>query len=682
MSWISNLAQTYDQARKLDTDEINIPMPICHSIQNAHIEVVLDGEGNFIRDSCRVLDKTPTILPATEKSAGRSSGEAPHALGDKLHYLAADYSDYGGEKHNYYPGFIDQLTKWCESEYGHPCAQSVLTYLKKGRLVRDLVDAGIVHVDENGKLLRKWSDPDNDPPPLIKSLPKEAGKIEQGNALVRWVVEIPGRDNINTWSDRSLHESWINYEQQKPSISAMCYVTGEETSIAFSHPAKLRHSGDGAKLISSNDMAGYTFRGKFTDTKHSIEAHGYQAANVGSITSQKAHNALRWLLAKNDGLKNGDQRIISWARSAKPVPEFNCGTDKFALADIDVNEFDYVVSDELEETKSDISGEKRPDHCADLGQTFSRHLRNYMLSYRESLGAFETISIMAIDSATPGRMAMTYYNECSAQDYIERSIQWHEQHAWSQRRVKSYVDAKGKEKTYTAWIVGAPSPKVILETVYGDVLKSADSLKRNFYNRLLPCLIENTPLPSDFVRQSIANVCNPVAMEYWRWERALGVTCSIYRGFYLRNAKLNHFNPDPRNLHMPLNRNSTSRDYLYGRLLAVAEHIESIALRASDTNRPTTAYRLMQRFSSRPYSTWLTIHQQLNPYMRQLKTQRTKFLSNMERELDEIMALFDQQQFKQDTKLEGEFLLGFHCQRLTLNKKKPETSQTEKGDTQ
>ena len=133
---------------------------------------------------------------------------------------------------------------------------------------------------------------------------------------------------------------------------------------------------------------------------------------------------------------------------------------------------------------------------------------------------------------------------------------------------------------------------------------------------------------------------------------------------------------------MPLNRNSTSRDYLYGRLLAVAEHIESIALRASDTNRPTTAYRLMQRFSSRPYSTWLTIHQQLNPYMRQLKTQRTKFLSNMERELDEIMALFDQQQFKQDTKLEGEFLLGFHCQRLTLNKKKPETSQTEKGDTQ
>ena len=45
-------------------------MPISHTFQNAHINIVIDGEGNFKRAT--VLEKTQIVFPATEKSAGRS----------------------------------------------------------------------------------------------------------------------------------------------------------------------------------------------------------------------------------------------------------------------------------------------------------------------------------------------------------------------------------------------------------------------------------------------------------------------------------------------------------------------------------------------------------------------------------------------------------------------------------
>ncbi|WLE98107.1 MAG: type I-C CRISPR-associated protein Cas8c/Csd1 [Candidatus Electrothrix communis] len=51
----------------------------------------------------------------------------------------------------------------------------------------------------------------------------------------------------------------------------MFYYRKKE-KLTASHPAKVRHTGDKAKLISANDMAGFTFRGRFTDTKKSIEA--------------------------------------------------------------------------------------------------------------------------------------------------------------------------------------------------------------------------------------------------------------------------------------------------------------------------------------------------------------------------------------------------------------------------
>jgi CRISPR-associated protein Csd1 len=117
---------------------------------------------------------------------------------------------------------------------------------------------------------------------------------------------------------------------------------------------------------------------------------------------------------------------------------------------------------------------------------------------------------------------------------------------------------------------------------------------------------------------------------------------------------------------MVLEPNRTTRDYLYGRLLAIAEHIEDRALYLAGERRDTSATKLMQRFADRPYSTWRTIELSLGPYKTRLRAKRPSFLNEMGRQLDEVIGAFTDQDFTDERRLSGEFLLGYHCQRQAL----------------
>ena len=117
---------------------------------------------------------------------------------------------------------------------------------------------------------------------------------------------------------------------------------------------------------------------------------------------------------------------------------------------------------------------------------------------------------------------------------------------------------------------------------------------------------------------------------------------------------------------MALETDRRTRDYLYGRLLAIAENIESRALFVARETRDTTAARLMQRFADRPYATWRTIELALVPYKTRLRASRGGYLFKMDALLDEVMGAFSGDDFTQDGPLSGEFLLGYHCQRQAL----------------
>ena len=204
-------------------------------------------------------------------------------------------------------------------------------------------------------------------------------------------------------------------------------------------------------------------------------------------------------------------------------------------------------------------------------------------------------------------MGITYYREIFAHQFIDVVTQWHEDLAWPQRYKKEIPRGKKKSTVKIIWPISAPAPKVIWEAVYGKT--PTDSLKKNLTERILPCIVEGGPIPFDIVNSCIQRASNPNGLEVWEWEQCLGIACSLFKGYYRRHPDLNK----RRDYFMTLDENNTSRDYLYGRLLAVAENIEYKALQLAGENRSTTAERMMQHFADRPCSSWRNIELALQP---------------------------------------------------------------------
>jgi CRISPR-associated protein Csd1 len=663
MSWMEKLYQTYEAGVLLDLPQDQLPMPTSHTLQNAHINIVIDGEGNFRRAS--VLEKTQIVLPATESSASRSSGEAPHPLADKLQYVAKDYQHFGGQKKAYFDGYKKQLQAWCESTHAHDKVKAVYRYIEKGTVIRDLLDHKIVFAGPDNVLLTQWNSDNGEAPTLFKVLPKEKGKLDQGSAMVCWTVESGSDANADTWKDPSIQASWIAYDTADGGNTGLCYITGHEQTLATNHPAKVRHSGDKAKLISSNDTSGFTYKGRFLEDM--------QASAIGFDVSQKAHNALRWLISRQ-GYRNGDQAYVSWAVSGKTIPEPL--QDTWSMLEQD-GEYDLDEVDEQPEPEQE-SGQ---DHSLDLGQSFALKLKKRLAGYAAKLSPSEQIIIMGIDSATPGRMGIIYYRELFSHDFLNRLETWHSGFAWPQRHTIEVADSSGKKpKTKVIWPVSSPVPMAIAKAAYGENV--TDTLKKKVIERLVPCIIDGQPLPRDLLQSCVRSATNRNSYAgdmQWLWEKNLGIACALYRGYYQRHPD----STQRRDYAMALDENYHSRDYLYGRLLAIAERIEEVALNLGGETRSTTAARLMQRFADRPYATWRNIELALQPYMQRLRVSRAGFLANRLKEIDVIISLFEPAEFTSKNPLAGEFLLGYHCQRQKFRTKSETSDDTSsQGDSE
>lgn len=627
MSWIERLDQTYDSAKSHigNTNDKTPLLPICHTMQNAHVEITLDAKGNFLEAT--VIDKSdaPTIMPCTEKSGGRSGSKpASHPLCDSLQYLAGDFLSHGGivtsgfSKDPEFPhkNYMNELKTWVGTAK-HPSIQAIYDYLKKGDVIRDLAKYNIIPLTDDKQFVTEWTGEADQKPPIYAVLPNKA---PPQNAFVRWSVESKESLQSKCHRDPSLWGSWIDYNRAGLTKRGLCFITGEETIIADTHPKKIRHSGDQAKLISSNDDSGFTFRGKFTDVD--------QAFSIGFDITQKAHNALRWLIAKQ-GRRFGDQTIVAWSTQIIDTPNlFGSTFDLLGLGD---------------------ESENKPEPTVNTAEIFAKRLGKYIAGYSTKIEENQTnnIVILSVDSATPGRMAIRYYRELKASEFLERVQAWHESCAWHQ--------FFGEHKQF----VGAPAPRDIAEAAYGKKLDTKDKLLGATVSRLLPCIIDATPLPRDLVGSCVRQACNPYSFEkkyrHTQHSKTLSIACSLYKKQHQkRNYAMNH--EEDRN----------TRDYLYGGLLAIADHIEERALHLAGEKRDTNAMKLMQRFAERPFSTWRNIHLALPPYLSRLKNKRESIHLKLSQKLDQTYARITANDYIQDTPLSGEFLLGFHTMRKSL----------------
>ncbi len=612
MGWIEKLYETYECCDGAPQFENEPLMPISHAVQQAHLEIVLDLAGNFLR--AKQVLKEETIIPATEESAGRVGIKPPpHPLCDKIQYCAGDYLAFGGEKTSFHSEYLQLLRSWCNSNYSHPKVKAVLNYVEKGTVVEDLVQEHLLHCDASGrKLLTEWAT--NEPvPALFRMLTPKGGKRDQGDAFVRWRVEVPGDALTLVSSDSAVRKAWMQFDASENPDTGLCMVTGKMAQLARSHPKRLRHGADGAKLISSNDNSNYTFRGRFVN--------GEEACGVGFEVTQKAHNALRWLISRqSDDARSGDQVFVSWSVGGHEIPDPLKNTAQLFLG---------------------APAEPDASYTGDAGQLFARQLRKLIAGYGAKLGRADGVVVMGLDSATPGRMAITFYRELTGSEFLQRVLQWHELHAWHQNFSKELR------------FIGAPAPRDIAESSFGKRLD--EKLRKATIERILPCIVDGQQLPRDLLDSVVRRACNRVGLKSWDWEKCLGIACGLYKG----QRKENHYQ-------MSLEENRTSRDYLFGRLLAIADHLEQRALHVAGENRDTNAARLMQRFAEHPTSTWRNIELSLSPYETRLHAKRPSVLIRLKGLIDDVMNNFKGQDFTDDSKLSGEFLLGYHCQRSAL----------------
>ncbi len=650
MNWIQSLYQTYENCQNMigySPDTSRPLLPICHITTQTHIEVVIDGKGNFRR--ARIVDKddSTTIIPATESSAGKT-GIKPecHPLSDKLQYLAGDFVDYGGEvtsgfskdPNEPYRNFVTLLTKWSQSEFSHPKVRAILAYVQKKSLMRDLAARKILLLASNEKLQPKENAVRDKNVKDIFSVVGSQGS--QDKAFVRWVIESPESAEPRAWLDKTLWESWINYYLNSRTATGLCMVTGQDQLLTDNHPKYIRREGDNAKIISANDTSGFTFRGRFiTDT---------EACGVGLETSQKAHYALAWLISRQ-GYQAGDLAVVAWAVSGAKVPQPTEDTYESFYTDLDSEE-----------------NQSPPDTAQETGI----RLKKKIAGYRQEIGERGDVVVIAVDTATEStaRLSIVYYRALKGSEFLERIETWHETCAWQHtyHPIKEQ-DEKGKIRTRYDPFYGAPAPTDIAEAAYGG--RVDDKLKKATIKRLLPCIVDGQPIPRDLVESVVRRASNRVGIrnpddkkyrgdEEYTWKKTLSIACALFRKHKGKEK-----------FAMSLDETRTTRDYLYGRLLAIADDLEEIALYKAKEKRATNAARYMQQFSQRPYQTWKQIHEALTPYMARLGG------AFSHKNLIAQVVNLNPEALEGNKPLTGEYLLGYYCQRQKLIDERKERRQ-------
>lgn len=624
MSWLKSLYETYEGnidkvgvVKKNRFDREYTLLPISHTTQTAHIEVTVTEDGEF--HSAEIIDSNQrnTLIPATEKAASRSGPAAnkrPYPLHDKLSSVAGDFIDYAGKIRNEEPFqyYIELLEKWVASPYGTKKLKSIYQYITKKQLVKDLIREKIIFLDEEGRLIDKWNR-------KYEGLYNERPKIfsvspgGQYSAFIRFNVHSPDKILEEIWNDKEMYESFINFYDDSLDAKDYCFVTGEYLPATERHADRIRHAGDQAKLISGNDTSGFTFRGRFN--------HAHEAASISYDVSQKAHNALKWLIQRQGRII--DNRVfLIWSNEKTEI--LNALDDGYSLSTA------LFGDQQSKETQTSFTNEE-----------IAVELSKAIDGYKHDLSTNANVTILVIDSATTGRMAVLYYRNLDKDMYFDRLKQWHATCTWRHRYRKNesgnYVD-----------FYGAPATRDIAFAAYGE--RANEKVVKGLMERMLPCIIDGRGIPKDIVRSAFYRASNPIGMDKWEWEKTLSITCALLN----REEKLG----------MGLDEEITDRDYLFGRLLAVADVLERRAL-GRDENRATNAIRYMNSFSKHPERTWKTIQANLQPYQARLANKGI-YLSSL---IDEVASKIDYQDFN-NKPLSGKFLLGFYSQRHKLYQKR------------
>lgn len=622
MSWMQRLYQVYEHNEHVvgvfeeRRNQRMTLLPVAHLLQNAQVQINLTSEGQF--HNAKIVENERTIVPMSLNSANRAGKSIrPHYLHDKLFYVAGDYLDFGGneKRADYFEPYYEQMKDWASYAQAPLEVRAIYNYISQKTVVRDLVNEGILPVDDTGKVILKMSGKDR----------PEIYKVVSGEVLDAFVrFNVLTEENIPVWENRKLFDAFIDYYQtvnEKKADRGLCYVTGRKDDVLTTqHGSRIRHAGDMGKLISANDHVGFTYRGRFAEPQEAVQ--------VGYDVSQKSHQALRWLIQRQ-GTYIDTRYFLAFGVEHKDIPPPFSGV-------LD------ILSEDLKE-----KSETKPLTESVVAEEINKAMQGYERTFTNQ--ELKNIVIMALDAATSGRLSIVYYQELNPRIYLDNLTHWHQSCRW-------LLSSWNKETKRYRRFVGSPSTYRIVEAVYG---RKADArVKKDLYTRLLPCIVERKPIPKDVTRTIYYRVINPDSFRQANesWEDTLQVACALINKEY-----------ESEGYTVALQKDNDSRDYLFGRLLGIAEVMERGILKERNESRSTNATRYFNSFSQHPARTWQVIRKQLNPYFIRLGSNAT-FYAKL---IQEIESRIRPEQMTNEP-LGPVFLLGYSSQIQDLYTKKEE----------
>ena len=527
---------------------------------------------------------------------------------------------------------MSQLEKWVESESCHKKVVAVYSYLKKGTLVKDLVDQKLIKLNENKQIDDK----------------ENIQGIVQTKVFVRFIIRaldinIYQENPDECWKDRSLQDCYIEYVRSQGKEKGLCYLTGNTEAITYLHSKKIRNEGDGAKLISANDSQNFTYRGRFVSKE--------EAFAVGNETSQKIHNTLKWLIRKQ-GTFFDTLVFIAWESASLNMPKWDIDTEAISAK--------YVAEQDEDDWDDWEDNWSTTDTISDGNPITAENFYKALRGYGKKVDNTSSMILLGFDAATPGRLAMVEEKTLDSARYLENIKKWHESCNWIHEKWK-----EGKRIQFSGMIGVKDVADILFGIESKGGLSIVDANGKRLYaevaKRLLPCIWNGHRIPYDYVERAVQKASNPLMYKDRKnWERVLTLACSLVKKQKKERNEQEEWN-------VALNETEKNRNYLYGRLLAVADRIEYRTYDEGDKARVTNAKRYMSTFSQRPYETWKVIEENIQPYMSKLGIAERRYYENL---LNDIYNLFEVDSFSDNSRLEGLYLLGFHSQSYDLKAKK------------
>lgn len=580
--------------------------PIGHILTSANIEITLNAQGEFL--SARKVNnkEEPKILiPVTEESDGRTStGFTAHPLCDRLMYIAPD--DKAPQKlQEAHEQYLHWLHDWEESKYSHPFLRAVRTYVESGTVIDDL---------KGCYLCKDGSDYE-----------------KKKKSIIRWRINACGEEEPACWKNKKLMALFRDYYLDRMNKAserkhALCMVSGEIDVFVKKHPQSIIPKNGKAKLISCNDPNGFVWRGRFTDK--------WQASTVGYIASQKAHNALRWLISEQ-----GIQERVGTESHAKKV--FLCWNPAGKTLPRPMRRMRNADAEPLQKPSD-----------------YKEQLKSTLLSFRKDhqLQDTDCAILASFDAATTGRLAVTYYNEITLRTFLERIHDW---------------DA------HCCWLAGnygiqAPNLLQLVDCAFGtqrnNFLETDDRIQRQHLQRLLNCKMNGGIFPLDILKALTQRASSPLAYDVLNWRKIVHAACAVLQKY--------RYDTKQGGNEMAWELDTNNRSFQYGRLLAVMERAEMDYYTKTNENRQTNAIKFMSEFRRRPFTVFERVNRQLErAYLDRIDAWQVRRYKQLVGEIINILRGFPENELNRQ--LEDLYLMGYELQRNAFFTKNDTTNHTE-----